>query len=730
MKRSFTLIELLVVIVTIILVTTSSHVVSASEGDPLVAQNYQFTSKWGTAGFGPGQFTDLICITTDAAGLIYTAEDEGHRICKFTAEGKLLQVIGGEKEAPMLFGQIDGLAVDKDGNIYVGDPWENRVQKLSSAGKLLAQWSGLYGGIAVDRSGDIYVHRQCEVIKLNSRGNILKQWGKPGNQNGQFSGDFNRDLNDLAVDTLGNVYVCDAGNHRVQKFTSDGAFVASIGSRGTEDGEFLSPTGIGIDAVGNIYVADTGNGRVQKFTSEGRFVTKFGSTGSGDGQFKTPIDVAVDPMGNVYVADMGCRVQKFRPAGSPAPSLPTISIQPQDMEECLLTLDGRQVYKGTSPSSFASPTNVQWDLLFERAWSEGSIAVSPDAIYIANVAYNTDIMPAKTVDILTAQGIVVKNISLPEKLFGANSELSYGEIERDGYRVGARWVDWTSNPNVIVLELLIFQFGGHYGSVIASYDLKQDVLNVLSSECRGRSGTNWALPREFGTLQYFWPSVSPQGDTIVYRWGKDLCVADYPSMANVRVITKSIETVDQNGRCKLSPPIRWRPDGSCVAVIIAGDLYIISRDGSKWGHWRYNDHSGRAVWPSWSPDGSKLIWPDSRGRDVKVHVLELSDNLIPSIRCTYSIGESRDSSMDSGRARLMWVKLQKPGDQPGKLTVTSNPPGAKIYIEGRLTGEVTPHTFDLMPGNYRIKVQPQFGGLQEQAVIVESSKEKKLEFVF
>ena len=122
MKRSFTLIELLVVIVTIILVTTSSHVVSASEGDPLVAQNYQFTSKWGTAGFGPGQFTDLICITTDAAGLIYTAEDEGHRICKFTAEGKLLQVIGGEKEAPMLFGQIDGLAVDKDGNIYVGDP--------------------------------------------------------------------------------------------------------------------------------------------------------------------------------------------------------------------------------------------------------------------------------------------------------------------------------------------------------------------------------------------------------------------------------------------------------------------------------------------------------------------------------------------------------------------------------------------------------------------------------
>jgi hypothetical protein len=120
----------------------------------------------------------------------------------------------------------------------------------------------------------------------------------------------------MALDGSGNVYVAEALNHRIQKFTSDGQFVTKWGSSGGEDGQFSLPSGIALDSSGNVYVADTGNHRIQKFTSDGRFVTKWGSEGSGDGQFNWPLGIALDGSGNVYVADtLNDRIQKFTSDG-------------------------------------------------------------------------------------------------------------------------------------------------------------------------------------------------------------------------------------------------------------------------------------------------------------------------------------------------------------------------------------------------------------------------------
>ena len=60
------------------------------------------------------------------------------------------------------------------------------------------------------------------------------------------------------------------------------------GTSGSGDGQFSNPLGVTTDPAGNVYVADAGNDRIQKFTSAGTFLTKWGTDGSGDGQFDNP----------------------------------------------------------------------------------------------------------------------------------------------------------------------------------------------------------------------------------------------------------------------------------------------------------------------------------------------------------------------------------------------------------------------------------------------------------
>lgn len=87
----------------------------------------------------------------------------------------------------------------------------------------------------------------------------------------------------IAVDQKGYIYIVDSSNHRIQKFTSDGQFVATWGTLGTGDGEFKEPRGIAVDNSGFVYVTDMGNNhRLQKFTVNGQFVAILGSIGSGE----------------------------------------------------------------------------------------------------------------------------------------------------------------------------------------------------------------------------------------------------------------------------------------------------------------------------------------------------------------------------------------------------------------------------------------------------------------
>jgi len=130
---------------------------------------------------------------------------------------------------------------------------------------------------------------------------------------------------DVGVDSAGNIYVADTTNHVIRRITPSGAvstIAGTVGSAGSVDAagitaKFSGPRGITVDSTGNIYVADSGNHTIRRITPDGVVTTIAGSAGnanSTDGagataRFRNPKDLVVTSDGaQLYVADSGNHV--------------------------------------------------------------------------------------------------------------------------------------------------------------------------------------------------------------------------------------------------------------------------------------------------------------------------------------------------------------------------------------------------------------------------------------
>lgn len=184
--------------------------------------------------------------------------------------------------------------------------------KWGTPGWQQGQFSGPWG-ITADALGNVYVvdSGNNRVQKFDRLGNFITQWGWWGSGDGEFNGPTS-----VAVGPSGDVYVSDFYNSRIQRFTSTGAYIGQWGGFGAGNGQFNVPLGIAVDRSGNVYVADYGNHRVQKFNGSGSYLTQWGGQGNGNGQFNNPQGVGVSPGGDVYVTDFfNHRVQKFNNTG-------------------------------------------------------------------------------------------------------------------------------------------------------------------------------------------------------------------------------------------------------------------------------------------------------------------------------------------------------------------------------------------------------------------------------
>lgn len=197
------------------------------------------------------------------------------------------------------------LLLDKEGNIFVADSENYRIQKFTSGGEFLTVVNTLASagnlvlprGIAVNpANGKVYVtfSHGIQVFNSDLKYSGASQFGKQGHADGELFHPIG-----ISCDNAGNVYVADSGNHRIQVFTSDGQFLRVIGRKD----ELSEPSSVVVDADNLVYVSDCGNCRVCVFTQQGRFVTSFGKKGVGVGEFSSPQGLAVDSSGVVYVCD-------------------------------------------------------------------------------------------------------------------------------------------------------------------------------------------------------------------------------------------------------------------------------------------------------------------------------------------------------------------------------------------------------------------------------------------
>ncbi|MBI2863327.1 MAG: TIGR03663 family protein [Chloroflexi bacterium] len=283
----------------------------------------------GTKGSATGQLSEPKAVAVDKQGNVYVMDSLNRRVEKFDATGKFLAQVGregtGEGEFMPNTGGAWGIAVDAEGFVYVADTWNHRVQKFDSELRFVAKWGEnvdtkgvapgnggkFYGprGIAVDGEGNLYVtdtgnHR---VQKFNSRGEFLGAFGGIGSREGQFLEPVG-----IGVDVEGTIYVADTWNHRIQKFDKDFRFVAQIPVNGWESTGVMNKPHLAVEPAGNVLVADPENHRLLRFSPGGTLLAVINKPGTDSSSFNLPIGVTTDAAGNIYVADSGNhRIQKF-----------------------------------------------------------------------------------------------------------------------------------------------------------------------------------------------------------------------------------------------------------------------------------------------------------------------------------------------------------------------------------------------------------------------------------
>ena len=280
------------------------------------------------SGTGAGQFVGPRGLSVTSDNHLVLTDEWGFNLHEmtFTSTG-VANVVNTTPTAPPIPGVNSprGVHVAANGQIYIQDYWNQRVEYINSDGTGAASF-GFRGNVSQSGAinfawdfaiqpvtGDIFVanRENNQVAAFSPTGAPLIIFGKAGTGNEQFS--FPQGI---AFAPDGTLLVDDSGNDRIQRFTLSNndtvvTWDATYGQKGTTGatapaGNLNNPTGISVAPDGTIWVADTLNNRIQSMSPSGVWTVISKPTGTGKQTgFKVPWGVTVAPDGSIWVSDIG-----------------------------------------------------------------------------------------------------------------------------------------------------------------------------------------------------------------------------------------------------------------------------------------------------------------------------------------------------------------------------------------------------------------------------------------
>jgi sugar lactone lactonase YvrE len=268
---------------------------------------------------GPETLTSASSVVVDKKGNIYIGDNAQNCIFKVDAITQAVSVIAGTRYSSSssigdgglatdaTFYDVDSLAFNPAGDLFVCETGVNRVRKIDMVTGIITAYAGLGGAPGFSGDGDSAIS--------------AKLWNPAV----------------IAFDSIGNMYIADSGNNRIRKVDTSGQITTFAGAdreqvyEGTitrdcakaTSATLNSPRGVVVDAAGNVFIADTANSLIRVVNTDGYISTLAGRTTSvegiavpypgflGDGGYSiyaalnSPSEMAFDSFGNLYISDTG-----------------------------------------------------------------------------------------------------------------------------------------------------------------------------------------------------------------------------------------------------------------------------------------------------------------------------------------------------------------------------------------------------------------------------------------
>ncbi len=283
---------------------------------PINAKNYQLSNSWGQKGDANGEFNEPTGIALSKEE-IFVSDARNARIQVFDYSGNFKRTFGHTGNKTEKLGRPMNLAIHAN-ELYVADYFNDQIKIYSLLGTYqrsigdAGEGPGEFNapvGVDVAKNGDLYIadfyNQRIQHLKPN--GIFIRQWGTT-KKTGVWSGKFNYPT-DVALREDNTLYVADGFNDRVQVFDAKGEFsrkwggIFGLNVSGSKPGWFTTLTAIKIGFDNNIYVADFYNDRVQIFAPTGDLINIINVPSNGLQHSSIAMALASD--GSVFIVNHG-----------------------------------------------------------------------------------------------------------------------------------------------------------------------------------------------------------------------------------------------------------------------------------------------------------------------------------------------------------------------------------------------------------------------------------------